>query len=225
MKDLFKPLNDAEMDELSEILDSAPEAMNLEMMDGFFAALICSPEMLMPSSFLPFVLGEEYEPETLDEAEKSSCFILRHWNSVVSQLKDEDVFFPVIFEEDGVISANDWAVGFMTGLELGGDGWGILFNDDEHAGTLIPILALYHEDDPDPEMRTEDIDDEQREKLIAGIAVGVPAIYKYFEPYRTMGLSGNSYGATYKRTSRKIGRNEPCPCGSGKKYKKCCRRN
>ena len=25
-----------------------------------------------------------------------------------------------------------------------------------------------------------------------------------------------------KRSSRKIGRNEPCPCGSGKKYKKCC---
>lgn len=28
--------------------------------------------------------------------------------------------------------------------------------------------------------------------------------------------------ATYKRDSRKVGRNEPCPCGSGKKYKKCC---
>jgi hypothetical protein len=25
------------------------------------------------------------------------------------------------------------------------------------------------------------------------------------------------------RTEPKIGRNEPCPCGSGKKYKKCCR--
>jgi hypothetical protein len=24
------------------------------------------------------------------------------------------------------------------------------------------------------------------------------------------------------RSSRKVGRNEPCPCGSGKKYKKCC---
>jgi uncharacterized protein YecA (UPF0149 family) len=24
------------------------------------------------------------------------------------------------------------------------------------------------------------------------------------------------------RTSAKIGRNDPCPCGSGKKYKKCC---
>lgn len=27
---------------------------------------------------------------------------------------------------------------------------------------------------------------------------------------------------TVKRESKKIGRNEPCPCGSGKKYKKCC---
>ena len=29
----------------------------------------------------------------------------------------------------------------------------------------------------------------------------------------------------FKRETRKIGRNEPCPCGSGKKYKKCCGRN
>ena len=27
----------------------------------------------------------------------------------------------------------------------------------------------------------------------------------------------------YRRTNRKIGANEPCPCGSGKKFKKCCR--
>jgi len=27
---------------------------------------------------------------------------------------------------------------------------------------------------------------------------------------------------TYQRTSQKVGRNDPCPCGSGKKYKKCC---
>ncbi|WP_420810705.1 SEC-C metal-binding domain-containing protein [Desulfovibrio ferrophilus] len=25
-----------------------------------------------------------------------------------------------------------------------------------------------------------------------------------------------------RRETPKIGRNEPCPCGSGKKYKKCC---
>ncbi len=25
-----------------------------------------------------------------------------------------------------------------------------------------------------------------------------------------------------RRTGKKVGRNDPCPCGSGKKYKKCC---
>jgi len=29
-------------------------------------------------------------------------------------------------------------------------------------------------------------------------------------------------GATVRRETPKIGRNDPCPCGSGKKYKKCC---
>ena len=28
--------------------------------------------------------------------------------------------------------------------------------------------------------------------------------------------------ATVRRTAEKVGRNDPCPCGSGKKYKKCC---
>lgn len=27
---------------------------------------------------------------------------------------------------------------------------------------------------------------------------------------------------TVKRETPKVGRNDPCPCGSGKKYKKCC---
>jgi preprotein translocase subunit SecA len=30
--------------------------------------------------------------------------------------------------------------------------------------------------------------------------------------------------ATVRRETAKVGRNDPCPCGSGKKYKKCCGR-
>ena len=29
-------------------------------------------------------------------------------------------------------------------------------------------------------------------------------------------------GVTYRREEPKVGRNDPCPCGSGKKHKKCC---
>ena len=33
---------------------------------------------------------------------------------------------------------------------------------------------------------------------------------------------GDSRSKTVRRQTEKIGRNDPCPCGSGKKYKKCC---
>lgn len=30
---------------------------------------------------------------------------------------------------------------------------------------------------------------------------------------------------TVRRACRKVGRNEPCPCGSGRKFKNCCMEN
>ncbi len=53
------------------------------------------------------------------------------------------------------------------------------------------------------------------------------------ERKRVAKVTGSSHGAsesevktkTVRRTGKKVGRNDPCPCGSGKKYKKCCGRN
>ncbi len=36
------------------------------------------------------------------------------------------------------------------------------------------------------------------------------------------GETESGKGVTFRRDGKKIGRNDPCPCGSGKKYKKCC---
>jgi len=36
------------------------------------------------------------------------------------------------------------------------------------------------------------------------------------------GETEDGKGVTVRREGRKVGRNDPCPCGSGKKYKKCC---
>lgn len=37
-------------------------------------------------------------------------------------------------------------------------------------------------------------------------------------------MDGQVVGSTVSRTGPKVGRNDPCPCGSGKKFKKCCHR-
>ena len=103
--------------------------------------------------------------------------------------------------------------------------WAPLVNDDDHDGSVVPIFALANENDPDPDMRPykEPMSDEQREKLLVGAAAGVMRIYKYFRrrhPLADIPLDpGNS---TYRRFVPKTGRNEPCPCGSGKKFKNCC---
>lgn len=47
---LFAPLTDDELDKLEGMLASFADSMNLEMLDGFFAVLVCSPELVMPSA-------------------------------------------------------------------------------------------------------------------------------------------------------------------------------
>ena len=39
------------------------------------------------------------------------------------------------------------------------------------------------------------------------------------------GADDGSVQPTPKRAPAKVGRNDPCPCGSGLKYKKCCGKN
>jgi uncharacterized protein YecA (UPF0149 family) len=60
-----------------------------------------------------------------------------------------------------------------------------------------------------------------REKLIVGIAAGVTGIYRHFQTQRFIEKEQLG-GTTVRRIAPKVGRNDPCPCGSGKKFKQCC---
>jgi len=93
------------------------------------------------------------------------------------------------------------------------------------ASPFVPILALAYEHDPEPEMLPykDNIDAELRDKLILGISGAVTALYRYFAPLRRRMAAGHgTEGSTYRQTEQKIRLNDPCHCGSGKKYKHCC---
>ena len=80
---------------------------------------------------------------------------MRHWNVIADTLHSGDVFLPLLLEdENGISHGNDWAKGFLRGMELRRVDWAILLKyDEKHGGWLVPIFALAHENDPDPEMR------------------------------------------------------------------------
>ena len=222
-----EPLTDAELSRLGDCLKRCKggEAMNVEELDGFFAALIAGPDLVLPSEYLPEVFGGEMADvsdfSSLDEANEILALLIRHWNDIASTLNKDDVYVPLLLEdENGVTHGNDWARGFVRGMHMCHDGWAELLNDEEHGGCVIPMMALYHEHDEDPEMRPEPISPEKREEIIVHMAAGLVGAYRYFraQPEADADLGT----AEPRRSTPKVGRNDPCPCGSGRKYKKCC---
>ena len=202
---------------------------NIEALDGFFAALACCPDLIMPSEYMPIIQTGETEDgdldfEDMDEAERFIELVNRHWNHVNRQLDTKDVYLPFLFEdEQGNVRANHWAQGFLLGTNLRPDIWPEIMEDEYEGGAMVPIWALAHEHHQDPEMRPfdEPISDQQREELIISTAAGVMRMHRYFLKQRNHYAPSSQ---TFTHPGGKTGRNDPCPCGSGKKFKQCCGR-
>src|SRR5579883_3229160 len=97
--------------------------MNLEELDGFFAALIASPDVVMPSEYNRKVFGgdlsEVVEFASLAEANEILGLLTRHWNKIASTLFKGEPHVPMISEnEKGELHGNDWARGFMRGMHM-----------------------------------------------------------------------------------------------------------
>ena len=220
-----EPLTDAELDHLGALLErfGNNRSMNVEQLDGFLAALICGPELVPPSKYFPKIWGDRTAFEDTSSAQEFLSLIVRHWNTIADTLNSGKVYLPLLLEdESGITHANDWADGFLRGMEFGKEDWALLLNDEDHGGSLIPIFALANEHNPDPKMRPykDPISTELRETLIVSAATGATRIYRYFKARRSP--DDDPLGIPFRRKTPKIGRNDPCPCGSGKKFKQCC---
>jgi len=87
-----EPLTDAEFERLSGILGrfDNKQPMNLEQLDGFLAALICGPEIVRPSEYLPVIYGSDMVLEdsfgSQSVLQDFLSLIMRHWNVIAYTL-------------------------------------------------------------------------------------------------------------------------------------------
>src|SRR3954469_3029718 len=102
-----RPLTDAEYDRLADTLNRfhGEGAMNLEQLDGFFAALICGPDRVHPSEYLPEIWGgsEMADEEAFASQPQLKDFldlVMRHWNAIAETLQSGDVHLPLLLEDD-----------------------------------------------------------------------------------------------------------------------------
>ena len=216
------PLTQQEMGRLDAFLESCGEnAMDVEMLDGFFAALIAGPELVPPSEYLPEIFGGEVPKfKSKEEAGEIMGLLFRHSNAIADTLAKNEPYAPLMSaDEDGKMSGNAWAAGFLYGMALREDSWDRLVSDGNCSENLLPMMLLGCEHHPDKKLRPPPITPEMREEVIGHICAAVPAIYQYF---RSEPQPGSNPSTSTIRRAMKIGRNERCPCGSGKKYKRCC---
>jgi uncharacterized protein len=223
-----RPLSEAELDQLSSFLSGLKnaDALNLEGLDGFLCALIAAPDLVMPSEYLPIIWGGDLADENalsrLEEANAVLQLIMRHWNSIITELEKTSVYLPLVeaADEQGV-SGRAWARGFMRGVRMSASaGWTQLFTDEREGSLLtIPIVA----GEVDAAWPTEPLSEGKAEELLAGMAAGFARAYRHFAAQRRAGARAARRHTMYGRSTSKVGRNDPCPCGSGRKFKHCCR--
>lgn len=231
--DLFCPLKAAELDELDRFLVSdatSDETLTLAGLDGYLTALVIGPATVVPSRWLPGVWGgsEDAAPEfdSMAQAERIMTMLLRHMNGIVGEFETDPTAFEPIFEivESGgreYVCGEVWAIGFMQGVALVRADWQPLYDYADMADVLRPLHLLGSDEVTKEEQKLVETP-AQREVLTRQIPQALAAIHAFWLPYRAMAHAESTLTTAVRRTRAKVGRNDPCPCGSGTKFKKCC---
>lgn len=207
------------LEELDEFLMSdatTEDCMMLSDLDGFLTAVAIGPELIMPSEWLGCIWGGDSPVfESDEQAQLVLGAIMGRYNAILDELAHEpEAYEPILYEnrETGATFAADWIEGFMIGVGLRPEAWQSLFRSEERA-YFVPIAVFMHGEDGDFKIKPEDHPDIEKFRAEAGdhIPVAVVGIYQFFRKTRA-----------YFEGATKLGRNDPCFCGSGKKFKKCC---
>lgn len=197
----------------------------------YLTAIVTGPVTLKPSEWLPRVWGPSSNDEPVFEnfaqAERITDLIFRHMNGIIWSLQNNpDAFQPEFdisdYPDDSheYIEGEMWAYGYMKGINLQRQNWNVFFDEPNSQEVLRPIYLL-GADDITPEEEELIRDPSQREELSKKISASVAWIYRFCQPYR-QAVAERMIATTFQREHPKVGRNDPCPCGSGKKFKKCC---
>jgi uncharacterized protein len=233
MYNLFEPLTHKELDSLDDFLSSRVSddedtrgkdegIYNISSLDGLLAAVVSAPVTTAPSLWLSVIWGD-YEPEWKNENEFNEIFslMMRHMNAIIDCLNDSSEHYEPIFlgrnvGDREIVLVDAWCTGYIKGVDL--------VYDDSHNNTelkvlLMPIIAFGTKSGWDS---LENLNNQEQENISKAVAPNAKEIYTYWSKLRQQESIDQVPHKTFRHETPKISRNDPCPCGSGKKYKKCC---
>jgi uncharacterized protein len=228
---------------LEELLDRHPageDAPYLGYVDGALAGLLVLSD-LPAEEWLPKLgAGPDTAFANPADGERYARVLQDRKAEIAGELLQGGLVFAPLYDFDdrGEPAWQIWLLGFSSALAMRQDEWmALLHSEDEDLAAaamgLMSLLATL----PGfatlvPEEETADLDElvEQAPDLIPYC---IEVIYRRQRGLERVVLTDDPFSGIddlleeerpFPQPVRihKIGRNEPCPCGSGKKYKKCC---
>lgn len=236
-------LDDDQIERLAELLEQRAvpfKGFNLEALDGFLSGLVVSPSMVPPSEWGPLVWGGKPPRwDSVEEAFDVQQLLMGHWNMCAARMRHGDDDLPghlvplmwlpedpeltgeLALHQDDLNIGADWAAGFFAGVALRETEWDQWLDGNdwmEEIFNLLDGLASGEAIDPeDPTVAAVPIG--YRERL--AIIVGLPGMLADLNHHRVEAMTPR----VPIRRDAAPRRNDACPCGSGRKHKKCCGAN
>lgn len=227
--DLVEPLTEEELIQLDGLLldlgdrldegrdEPADCVRDVSELDGFMLAVAACPRELGPQEWIPALWDGERPPfQSEEEGLHVLTLLLRHFKSTeLVLLEDPESFDPLFaYEEDEqgqeLESVDEWCTGFLRGLELAWDDWEPVV---EAEPDLFLIVQLFGTEEGWEEQESYPEDE------IVALQDGLPELAR---TVFSLGMAARAATPTIRREEPKVGRNDACPCGSGKKFKQCC---
>jgi len=154
--------------------------------------------------------------ETMEEAGAVNSTIMWLYNDIAKQLGRSAYapLFDIDTRTDETL-CELWIEGFYKALTFRPDAWLTFGNGNAHKA-LATFMRLHQiANTPRAQLTPMDIDDDLEKLAPDLIPFSVEELHR-----ERLAQAGAPPPAN--QNLKKVGRNDPCPCGSGKKFKKCC---
>lgn len=217
------------MDELVELSESqlrldsmlgelGEDGMTLSQVDGYLCGIAASPDPIAPEEWLPLIWGgDDFDVPSVDQAELIALVSARY-DEINAELAEEryEPLYEVDDDNDTDVLWEIWIIGFEAAMSLRLAAWEKLLKSHKESQAqeaAFAVMSLLGATDPDLD------EAEQRDPEFIAFVQDAPRIIP--DIVATLYRAHRLATPQIPIRSDAVGRNDPCPCGSGEKYKRC----
>jgi uncharacterized protein len=236
-QDRNQDLTDGELDELARLLEATPaplRPLDVLMLDGYLAGVLVQPRLVGVDELLPPIFDVERRalPDTAepDWRARAVALIRRRRDALNAGISEDGFFDPVIVDVDQLPPASEyesvqspvsrallpWAAGFQWAQDCFTE-----LEDKTDPAIAAALSRIYRHLPPQDEDDKALLATLEREHPLADLDAGIEDLVHATVDLWDLTARQRYAVATVRREAPKVGRNDPCPCGSGRKFKAC----